>query len=108
MELKIKEEIKEFYAKIDAVKIENGRYNLELLNQSKELKAECKDFPKYKEDFEIKLKIFTDLNERFRIDFDRISGEFEGFKTKFVDLSEFIRVRLKLKLLYRMFDLEET
>ena len=95
----LKDEISEFYSKIDAVKIENGRYNLELLNKCKELKAECKEFAKYKEEYEIKLNKYEMIHEKTNKAFEATNHEFNELKSKFVDLSEFIRVNKIFKLI---------
>ena len=92
LQIRIKDEIAEFYSKIDGVKIENGRYNLDLLNTCKDLKAECKEFPKYKDDFDTKEKKYQNLHENTNKAFENALNEFEAFKAKFNDLSDFIRV----------------
>jgi len=94
LQIKIKDEISEFFSKIDAVKIENGRYNLDLLNQCKELKNECKEFPQYRNDFENKYNKYENLHGNTSKAFENVISEFDAFKAKFVDLSDFIRVNI--------------
>ena len=76
------------------MKIENGKYNFELINQSKELKAQCLEFPKYKKDFEEKIVRYESAYEHTIKTFDEIRKDFDDYKSKFTDLSEFIKVIL--------------
>ena len=88
----VAEEIKTFYDQIESVKIENGKYNYGLINQCKELKGICDEFPKVKIHLDKKLEEFVKLNELTNKHADEVFSEFELFKTKFSELSDFIKV----------------
>jgi predicted nuclease with TOPRIM domain len=92
MKNSINDEIKTFYDKIEQVKIENGKYNYNLINQCKELKTECEEFPKIKQDLQNKLDEFNKINEHTNHHMEFVKSEFELFKTKYNELSEFIKV----------------
>ena len=88
----INDEIKTFYDKLEQVKIENGKYNYQLINQSKELKEKCDEFPKINESLEKKLEEFRNINDYTIKNMEGLEQDFEVYKVKFSELSEFIKV----------------
>ena len=92
----LEDEMAGFNKKIDDVKVENGKYNLNMINQTKDLKKECDDllleFPVIKQRIKEKLEEYVTANEVTIGKFKDLKKEFDHFQYKFSELSEFIRV----------------
>jgi len=92
LKISVAEEIKSWAEKLENIKIENGKYNYNLINQCKELKSECDEFPRIRASLDKKLEEFKNVHDHTNSNFEEIAKEFELFQVKFNELSEFIKV----------------
>ena len=81
--------------KVQTLRIENSRFTLELVNECEKLKIQQKDLDQYKNDLENRysenLKKQDELYKNLLNKFTEYEKEFKVIKSKFTELSEFIK-----------------
>jgi len=74
------------------IKIENGKYHVEAMNQGKALRQDCDNLKIYKIELDHKVSEFGKMHDHTNLNFSKMQEEFETFKLKFTELGEFIKV----------------
>jgi len=85
------------------IKIENGKYHLEAMNMGKALRQDCDNLKIFKVELDIKVGELGKLHEKTNKNFVKLQEEFDLFKLKFNELSEFIKVILLILILFKYY-----
>ena len=79
--------------RLTEIKLENGKYHVETMNMTKTLRQDCENLKYYKIELDVKTGELVKMNEKTNKNFVKLHEEFDLFKLKFNELSEFIKVR---------------
>lgn len=94
-DLKIEDKFKSVDEKFDLMRLENGKYSKDLLEQSKSISIDWEKVQNIREEiytkFDENLKEFKDQQQAVHQVVSDFSSEFKFFKKKFTELSEFIK-----------------